>query len=138
MRSFPLKHDRSMRIAGVVGLLAIWPMKFGAAQVTQSTQEYVQFACQNLTVKVVPTTGTDPKAVYLCGGNTLTWDANGHTFIVVFRKASPFEGDQKVFDNTNYKSKPAKHTTALTVYNYDIVVDGQPIDDPQVVGGGGH
>jgi len=28
--------------------------------------------------------------------------------------------------------------TDLTVYNYIISVDGKTVDDPQVVGGGGH
>jgi hypothetical protein len=138
MSSFRIKYGRGVGIAVVVGLMAMVPVKFGAAQEAQETQQFVKFACGNVTVKVVPTTGTDPKAVYLCAGNTMTWDANGHSFIVIFRKNSPFQGNQKVFDNNHYQSKPAKNDSVLTVYNYDITVDGEPIDDPQVVGGGGH
>ena len=138
------EHGRAVRYAVCAGLLLmVTPFKFGTAQGQQASQEqqnqeFVKLACGNVTVKVVPTTGTDPKAVYLCAGNTMTWDANGHSFIVIFRKNSPFQGNQKVFDNSHYQSKPAKNDSVLTVYSYDITVDGEPIDDPQVVGGGSH
>jgi hypothetical protein len=135
-----IKHDRFTRFALGSGLFLALPFLFGAAQEQKSyvQQEFVRFACQNVTVNVDPKFGTDPKAVYLCAGNTLTWVANSHKFIVIFRKNSPFINNQKVFDNNNYQSKPAKNDVVLTVYNYDIIVDGEPIEDPQVVGGGGH
>ena len=99
-------------------------------------EEFVQFTCQDVTVKVDPVKGTDPKAIYLCAGRTLTWGANGHEFTVIFKK-SPFVDGKKMFNNKDYKSKAAKKDTVLTVYDYQIIVDGELIEDPQVVGGGG-
>jgi hypothetical protein len=123
----------------VLGLLMVLPFKLGADEdKKEHKKEFARFTCGNQTVKVVPVDGTQPKAVYLCGGDTMTWDANGHTFIVVFKKKSPFVGGQKIFDNQHYQSRAAKDDVLLTVYNYDMVVDGEPVDDPQVVGGGGH
>ena len=98
-------------------------------------EEFVQFTCQDVTVKVDPVNGTDPKAIYLCAGKTLTWDANGHEFTVIFKK-SPFVDGKKMFSNKDYKSKGAKKDAVLTVYNYQIIVDGELVEDPQVVGGG--
>jgi hypothetical protein len=48
------------------------------------------FVCGNQTVGVVPVDGTFPKDVYLCKDDTLTWEPNGHTFVVTFQKRSPF------------------------------------------------
>jgi hypothetical protein len=120
----------------VSGLFLVLPL--GAGQDNKDEQEFARFTCKDETVKVVPTDGTDPKAVYLCAGRTLTWDPNGHKFIVAFKKKSPFIDNQKIFDETHNKSKAAKVDVLLTVYNYDMIVDNEPVEDPQVVGGGGH
>jgi hypothetical protein len=96
------------------------------------------FACGDVSVDVDSTQGTIDKAVYLCKDKTLTWNANNHKFQVKFRKKSPFADGQKTFDNNNNVSKGYVGDKKLTVYEYDITVDGQPVDDPQVVGGGGH
>jgi hypothetical protein len=104
----------------------------------------VYFACGDQTVGVVPVDGTSPKDVYLCQGDTLTWQPNGHTFVVTFPKKYPFQGSPKTFQNDpQNKNNPvvspaAAYTGSLVVYHYDIVVDGVKVDDPQVVGGGGH
>ena len=143
MHSFRVRHDRAIRFVTMLGLFLLLSLtlllKFGAAQeVTTKTPQYVQFKCANQTVKVDPTNGTNPKAVYLCPGSTLTWDANHHKFVVAFQKKSPFTDGQMVFDNDHYQSAPAVNDTVLTVYNYIIIVDGKTVDDPQVVGGGGN
>jgi len=102
------------------------------------------FVCGDLTVGVVPVDGTSPKDVYLCKGDTLTWEPNGHTFVVTFQKKSPFAGSPMVFKNDPQNpnnpvvSPPAIFTGSLVVYHYDMTVDNQPVSDPQVVGGGGH
>ena len=143
MHSFHVRHGRSICFASVFGSLLLLslglPLKFGAAQEQKTTTpEYIRFACKNETVKVDPRDGTKPKAVYLCPGTTLTWDASGHKFVVAFQKKSPFRDGQMVFDNSNYQSGPATGTRDLTVYSYIMIVDGKTVDDPQVVGGGGH
>jgi hypothetical protein len=143
MHSFRVRHDRAIGFVTVFGLLLLSSLglllKLGTAQeVKIKTPEYVQFRCADQTVKVDPKDGTNPKAVYLCPGNTLTWDANHHTFVVAFQKKSPFTDGQMVFDNDHYQSAPAVNDTVLTVYSYAMIVDRKPVDDPQVVGGGGH
>jgi hypothetical protein len=121
-----------------IAVAALVPLELGAGQdQTSHTPEYVRLSCGDASVNIDPTNGTDLKAVYLCAGNKITWNANHHQFIVIFRK-SPFTDDRKIFDNNNYVSRPAKNDTALTVYNYLVIVDGQLVDDPQIVGGGGH
>src|SRR5215471_12813294 len=109
MNSFRVTHDRAisavLALGSFLSLSLILPFKFGAAQGQKvATPEYVQFACKNETVKVDPKNGTKPKAIYLCPGKTLKWDANGHKFVVAFQKASPFQDGQMVFDNSNSQS----------------------------------
>jgi hypothetical protein len=108
------------------------------------TKRTVTFDCGNQTVGVVTGTGTSPKAVYLCGGDTLTWIPNGQKFTVTFRKEYPFTGALQTFTNNPANpdapvtSPPAKYTGSLVVYHYEISINGTPVDDPQVVGGGGY
>jgi hypothetical protein len=137
------EHGGAVRYALCAGLLMVMPFRFGTAQGQQASQQqknpaFVKFACQDQTVEVVGGSGTTPetKAIYLCAGNTVTWhNPEAHTFIVIFKK-SPFVDNQKIFDEKHTKSKGAKNDTALTVYNYLMVVDGELVDDPQVIGGG--
>jgi len=102
------------------------------------------FVCGDQTVTVVPVDGTSPKDVYLCEGDTLTWQPNGHTFVVTFAKKYPFEGSPMTFQNDPQDankpvvSRRAKHIGSLVVYHYDMTVDNVSVSDPQVVGGGGH
>lgn len=97
----------------------------------------ITFPCGDQTVDVNTNNGAHPQAVYVCGGDTVTWRANGHTFLVEFKKDSPFEDNGKRFDNQHSKSDKAKHLAELTVYEYRITVDAKPFD-PQVIGGGGN
>jgi len=102
------------------------------------------FACGDQTVGVVPSDGVSTKDVYLCKGDTLTWEPNGHSFVVTFPKKYPFQGPPKTFQNdannpnAPVTSPPAIYTGSLVVYRYDMTVDGNPAPDPQVVGGGKH
>ncbi len=102
------------------------------------------FVCGDQTVGVVPGDGTTPKDVYLCPGDTLTWLPNGNAFSVTFPRKYPFEGPKKTFandpetPNAPVKSPPAIYAGSLVVYHYDMTVNGQPVPDPQIVGGGGH
>jgi hypothetical protein len=129
----------TISFALVSGLFLVLPLTLGAGQDKEEhKKEYARFTCKDETVQVVPGEGTNPKAVYLCAGYTITWASNNHTFLVVFKKKSPFVDNRKIFDEHHNKSAAAKTDVVLTVYNYDMVVDNQPVDDPQVVGGGGH
>jgi hypothetical protein len=132
-------NSTQVRYGGAICFALVLLFAFGAGgwQEKASHKERI-FACQDETVIVDPTDGTKPKAIYLCLGKTLTWDANGHQFRVVFRKQSPFVDGGKVFDNAHPTSAAAKAFVVLTVYEYDITVDDKKVDDPQVVGGGGH
>jgi len=87
-------------------------------------------------IKVDPNSGdgVDHKAVYVCGDDTLEWD-NPHnaTFTVHFPGDCPFSPCPDITDS---KPRPIKlPTTDLTVYKYNITVNGTP-HDPHVVGGG--
>jgi hypothetical protein len=137
MHSARRRNNGATRFALVLVVALVLPFAFGAGQGQKAYEKgSATFACQDKTVKVVPIDGTDPKAVYLCPGNTLTWDENSHTFTVIFIKNSPFVDKKKLFHNKDYKSKAMNHDKVLTVYNYHIIVDGELINDPQVVGGG--
>jgi hypothetical protein len=104
----------------------------------------VTLECGDQTVGVVTGTGTSPKAVYLCGGDTLTWIPNGQKFTVTFKREYPFIGAPQVFTNSPSNpdapvtSPPAQYTGSLVVYHYEMTINGKAVDDPQVVGGGGH
>ena len=135
MHSTQKRNNGATQFALVLVLALALPLAFGASQEKGYKEEFVKFTCQDVTVQVVPIDGTNPKAIYLCAGNTMTWDANRHEFTVIFKK-SPFVGGKKLFNNTDNKSKPAIRDTVLMVYNYQVIVDGVLADDPQVVGGG--
>jgi hypothetical protein len=102
------------------------------------------FDCGDKTVLVVPGDGTAPKDVYLCLGDTLTWNPNHHIFTVSFPNKYPFEGKTMTFANDPLNpdalvvSPRAKNPGSLVVYHYDMTVDRLQIIDPQVVGGGYH
>jgi len=143
MESSWFEHGRAVRYAVCAGLLMVTAFRLGTAQGQETMQEkqkqaFVKLACADQTVEVVAGTGTTPetKAIYLCPGNTVTWhNPKNLTFIVIFKK-SPFVGNQKIFDEKHTTSKGAKDDKALTVYNYLMVVEGELVDDPQVIGGG--
>ncbi len=133
MRSFPVRRGATKWFTLLVLLV------FGASGCKEifKGKRTVTFTCGDQTVSVDPTDGTYPKAVYLCAGDTLTWSANQHNFQIEFKKKSPFTDGAKKFDNSHAKSAPTKQDSKLTVYEYEITVDGKLVDDPQVIGGGG-
>jgi plastocyanin len=96
-------------------------------------------ACGDKTVKIDPSYGADPDAVYVCEGDTVTWNptANVGTFVVEFKNDYPFDGLKKKFDKGESKSPKTKPQPNLKVYEYKLMVDGKSFGDPQVVGGGG-
>jgi hypothetical protein len=86
--------------------------------------------------------GVDPVDIYACPNSRLTWDLNGHnTFQAIFkRKECPFK-DVGSCRNINQdhptSSCDVKDYLDLTVFDYEILVDGE-LYDPHVVGGGHH
>jgi hypothetical protein len=132
-------HSSRVRYDGAIRFTLVLLFAFGAGGCKKAFhEETVTFACRDEKLDVDPTDGTIPKAIYLCAGKTVTWNPNGHRFRVVFRKKSPFVDDKTVFDNDHPKSAGAKHAAQLIVYYYDMTIDGMLVDDPQVIGGGGH
>ena len=68
-------------------------------------------------------------------------EGRGHN---VRKKEYPFTGAPQTFTNNPSNpdapvtSPPAKYTGSLVVYHYEISINGTRVEDPQVVGGGGH
>ena len=93
----------------------------------------VKFACK--TAINVTDTGVDTPDAYVCKNSKVTWNANGHIFVVFFKKDCPFgQGGCKEIDN-KYPTAGPITTTTLTIYDYGIVVDGK-LFDPHIIGGG--
>lgn len=118
----------------VVGLVVV---TLGCSGCTQRVAFDGKPYCGDKTVKAIPSApGADPEAVYVCEGDTVTWDPNGtSSFQVDFKKDSPFEDNGKHFDNGSPKSKKTKKHDVLKVYEYKMTVNNQSYD-PQVIGGG--
>lgn len=133
MRSLPGWRCTASRFGLVLLLAAI---TCGCQQQVKNAKTKT-FTCGDQQVSVDPTDGTIPKAVYVCEGDTVTWEPNNHQFEVAFKKGSPFVDGGTQFDNGKKKSAKTKHHDKITVYEYDITVDGKPVNDPQVVAGGG-
>jgi hypothetical protein len=111
----------------------------GAGGCTKGPAGFVEKPyCGDKTVNVNTNTGADPQAVYVCDNDTVTWIPNPSTvsFLVEFKKDSPFNDGNKKFANGNSKSDHTKHHDKIKVYEYRITVNGQLFDDPQVIGGG--
>lgn len=125
------------RCGVAIGFALILLVMLGASSCKEVRRKTVTFACGDQTVDVNTSNGAQPQAVYVCEGDTVTWKPNGHTFLVEFKKDSPFADNGKKFDNQHGKSAKTKHHTELTVYEYRITVDGTNVFDPQVIGGGG-
>jgi hypothetical protein len=91
-------------------------------------------------ITVDPTSGVDTHqfAVYICSGDTVTWDAkHGVTFTVQFPGVCPFNSCPDITD-TQPTAIVAPQPADVTVYKYTITVNnGSPVD-PHVVGGGGY
>lgn len=107
----------------------------------QKTKKPVTVYCGDQTLAIDPNDGVAApnKAIYVCAGDVITWDPgpNHYQFKVHFTKKSPFVGGTKDFDN-NSPPPTVKGDINLTVYEYEVTVNGKKADDPQVIGGGGH
>jgi hypothetical protein len=101
--------------------------------------QYVQVKLKCTTsLNVDPNQGVDQRDIYVCENAKVTWNANGHTFHVFFKNNQcPFQGGCNGISDQHPTSTPVKHFTALTVFDYGIVVDDN-VFDPHVVGGGGN
>jgi hypothetical protein len=132
MFSIPVRCCAASRFA--LALLLILGAS-GCAKQPRVAKKTKPIPCDT-TVNVDATVGAQPTAVYLCEDDTLTWNANGHQFVVEFKKDSPFEPPtDKKFDNGHPSGKAKHYYSQLTVYEYRITVDGHPFD-PEVIGGG--
>jgi plastocyanin len=90
-------------------------------------------------ITVDPSNGvaSSHKAVYVCGGDTVTWDAKkGVTFTVHFPGACPFNPCPDITE-AQASATVATQPVDLTVYKYTITVNGSNFD-PHVVSGGGY
>ena len=137
-------HASQVRPSSILVVVSALPWFLTACARPQSAPSVNQetFVCSDQTVGVDTVDGTSPKDVYLCKGYTMTWLPNGNKFTVHFPKKYPFEGAPQDFTNNPQKpndpvtSPPAKYAGSLVVYHYDMTVNGQPVPDPQVIGGG--
>ena len=129
---------RSSRIlfggVGMVALSLILLMVTGCHKVLQTARTKT-FNCVDVSIQVDPNNGVDKKAVYVCDGNTVTWNAPaGVNFTIAFQDC-PFQDCNTLANGV--ASKPALSFTDLRVFKYTITVNNVPFD-PHVVGGGGH
>ena len=119
--------------AGMVALPLILIMVTGCHRAPTPPRTKT-FSCVDVSVQVDPTNGVDKKAVYVCDGNTVTWNASpGVNFTIAFQDC-PFL-DCNTFTN-GVASKPALYFKEIRVFKYTITVNNVPFD-PHVVGGGG-
>jgi hypothetical protein len=95
----------------------------------------VKFACRT-TINVTDT-GVDTPDAYVCPGNKVTWNANGHIFTVFFKGTCPFVSGCREIDNQKPTAGPLITTSSSTptIYDYGIIVDGK-LFDPHIIGGG--
>ena len=123
------------RAAGRVGLVFL--LVFGVSGCPRKpTPSEGRPYCGDKNVTVNTSTGANPVAVYVCGGDTVTWNPTAdEDFLIEFKNDYPFEGNKKNFDKKDRKSPKAKPHNQLKVYEYKVTVSGQTFD-PQVVGGG--
>lgn len=119
--------------AGLVALSLFLTMVTGCHMVPKALRTKT-FNCVDVSIQVDPNNGVDKKAVYVCDGNTVTWNAPpGVNFTIAFQDC-PFQ-DCNNFAN-GVASKPALYSKEIRVFKYTITVNNVPFD-PHVVGGGG-
>jgi hypothetical protein len=93
------------------------------------------------TITVDPKKGPQPDSVYLCNGDTLTWQKGSGTdgFTIDFQNRTPFS-DNAIRFNDQQPTHPAQpQYGALDVYKYTIIVTSGANSakfDPQVIIGG--
>jgi hypothetical protein len=115
-------------------MLAVW--------MTNGRENKTKFVVLRLpcttSIDVNTSTGVNPVDAYVCQGDKITWNANGHAFTVFFKNSQcPFTGGCQNINDQHPTSNPVAQNPNLTVFTYGILVDGQ-VFDPHVVGGGGN
>jgi hypothetical protein len=98
------------------------------------------FPCGHQDVQLSDQTGVDKKYVFLCDGDTITWDPTGHRpFKVEFTQESPFENTQLTFDEKNKTTLPMPKSAEGKCFKYTITLDHDPHKsfDPQIIIMGG-
>ena len=94
---------------------------------------------QDITVDAHNKNGVDKQAVYVCDQDQVVWKpAHGVTsFVVHFTGDCPFTScASDITDSTPQTA--ATQPTDLTVYKYNLTINGNLLPDPHVVGGGGY
>jgi hypothetical protein len=122
-------------VLGITGLSLLFSLLAFQTSCSEEKEQYVhvKFACKS-TINVTDT-GVDTTDAYVCSGNKVTWNANGHIFTVFFKNGCPFDSGCKEIDNQKPTAGPIKSTTNATIYDYGIVVDGK-VFDPHIIAGG--
>jgi hypothetical protein len=125
-------------MSGIAGLAVLISFLALPTSCGEEKQMFVQFKVPcTTTLNVNTQTGVDVVDAYVCKNTTVTWQANDHTFCVVFKHGCPFgpKGCNQI-DNQHPSAKVAVTSTTPTVYDYGILVDGQ-LFDPHIIPGGG-
>jgi len=125
-------------ILSIAGLSVLFSFLASPTNCGQEKPKVYHFTLPCRTIlKVDSTQGVDILDAAVCGTDTVTWQANGHTFCVFFKHDCPFAdaNDCKQIDNDHNKKGPVKASASPIVYDYGIVVDGK-VFDPHIIGGG--
>jgi hypothetical protein len=135
MLAIPMRWSASTVCVGLA--LFLLSGASGCKEQPQGAGKKATLNCGDQTVTVDPKNGATPEAVYVCEGDSVSWEPTQdvQTFAVEFKKDYPFSGNKKKFDKGDRKSPKTKAQQNLKVYEYKITVNGQDFD-PQVVGGG--
>jgi hypothetical protein len=121
-------------ILGIMGLSALFSFLALPTDCGQVKPEYFQLRVTCTTTIKVGETGVDEPDAYVCKNTKVTWNANGHDFVVFFKHDCPFPSCKKI-NNQNPTAGPIKDLQKLTVFDYGIIIDGT-LYDPHIIGGG--
>jgi len=119
--------------AGLSVLFSFLALPIDCGQEKTAT-EYFELRVTCTTKITVMQTGVDEPDAYVCKNTNVTWNANGHDFVVIFKHECPFPSCKKI-DNQHPTAGPMKGLQKLTVFDYGIVIDGT-LYDPHIIGGG--
>jgi hypothetical protein len=123
-------------------LLCILGNLAGGGQSVVRAKKQKTFDCGNerdITVDLQKKNAVDKQAVYVCDQDPVVWKpATGVTsFAVHFTGDCPFTScSYDITDST--PQTVATQPKDLTVYKYNLTVNGNLVSDPHVVGGGGN
>jgi hypothetical protein len=135
MREADMRFSRILFGGAGLFALCLFLITVAGCKFLQKAPRTKTFDCTDVSINVDLNNGVDKKAVYICDGNTVTWNApSGVNFTIKFQDC-PFL-DCNTFTN-GVPSKKALYFTDIRVFKYTITVNGVPFD-PHLVGGGGH